>query len=251
MSEYAPFSDAGVANDATDRSRTFISYYTYGAAVALALDLSIRELSANRQSLDDYMTLLWDTYGRPPDPRPGFVARPYSLRDLRASLAELTRNQPFADDFFDRFVEGREAADYERLLSRVGYVVRRSSPERGWIGAVAIEESSTGLVVGSGRGTGLVPFGTPLYEAGVDSGDVIVSIDGRPATRATWAAIGDRRPGDRVSLVVERRDGRRVTTRATLRTDPQIAIAPVESAGGELTEAASTFRRAWLGSRVP
>ena len=44
MSEYAPFADAGVANDAIDRGRTFISYYTYGAAIALGLDLSLRAI---------------------------------------------------------------------------------------------------------------------------------------------------------------------------------------------------------------
>ena len=33
----------------------FCRYYTYGSGIALALDLSLRELSGGKQSLDDYM----------------------------------------------------------------------------------------------------------------------------------------------------------------------------------------------------
>ena len=90
MSEYAPFSDAARSVDPTDQSRSFISYYTYGAAIALALDLSLRETSAGRQSLDDFMRLLWQRFGKPGGAQPGLVGTPYSLDDLRSALAELT-----------------------------------------------------------------------------------------------------------------------------------------------------------------
>src|SRR5690606_16974690 len=42
MSMQAPFVDAGVSNDPTNRGNTFISYYNWGAAIALGLDLTIR-----------------------------------------------------------------------------------------------------------------------------------------------------------------------------------------------------------------
>src|SRR5690606_32949346 len=41
-----------------------VSYYTKGSLVALALDLTIRERSAGRRSLDDVMRLLWTRFGR-------------------------------------------------------------------------------------------------------------------------------------------------------------------------------------------
>ena len=249
MSEYGPFADASLSNDATDRSRTFVSYYTYGAALALGLDLALREMSGNRLSLDSYMRLLWDAYGKPPDPRPGFVARPYSLQDLRVTLAELTGNRGFADEFFDKYIEGREVIDYTRLLGLAGYEVRRSAPSRGWIGNASVVETPRGLVVG-GPGESLVAFGTPLYDAGVDSGDIIVSIDERPATMAAWTAIGSRQPGQRVTLTVRRRDGKTVTTTVTVTADPQVQIISRENAGGSLTAAERAFREAWFGSRV-
>jgi predicted metalloprotease with PDZ domain len=65
MSEYGPFNDAATSIDLNDGGRTFISYYTYGAAVALGLDLSLRELSNGKLSLDDYMRLLWQKHGKP------------------------------------------------------------------------------------------------------------------------------------------------------------------------------------------
>jgi predicted metalloprotease with PDZ domain len=41
-----------------------VSYYTKGSLVALALDLTIREKTRGRKSLDDIMRALWQRYGR-------------------------------------------------------------------------------------------------------------------------------------------------------------------------------------------
>src|SRR5207247_305202 len=43
MSYMAPFADGGHTVDRTNWSNTFISYYTYGSAIALALDLTLRD----------------------------------------------------------------------------------------------------------------------------------------------------------------------------------------------------------------
>lgn len=42
---------------------TVVSYYTKGALIALALDLTIRQFTQQRQSLDDVMRHLWQTHG--------------------------------------------------------------------------------------------------------------------------------------------------------------------------------------------
>lgn len=41
-----------------------VSYYTKGALVAMGLDLTIRQRSDHRHSLDDVMRALWNTFGR-------------------------------------------------------------------------------------------------------------------------------------------------------------------------------------------
>ena len=102
---------------------SFINYYPYGSALALALDLSLRERSAGKLTLDDYMRALWRVHGKPSAARPGYVAKPYTLEDARARLAEMTDDRAFADEFFSRYVEGREVPDYAQLLAPAGVVV--------------------------------------------------------------------------------------------------------------------------------
>lgn len=252
MSEHAPFADAGVANDVDDRSRTYLSYYTHGAAIALALDFALRDRTAGRVSLDDLMRRLWLDFGKTVDPRPGHVARPYTLADLRRVLAAVAADQAFADDFFDRFIEGRDVPDFERLLALAGYLLRPIAP-RAWAGSPRLREEPNGLLVGI---RGLqdrpepVPFGTPLYEAGIDSGDRIVAIGGAPATMAAWLALGSRNIGERVTLSVRRRDGRTEETSVVLRPDPTLRIVPVETTGAPLSPAAKAFRDAWLAAKA-
>jgi predicted metalloprotease with PDZ domain len=260
MSEYAPFADgAGTFVDPTDSSRTFLSYYTYGAGIALALDLSLRELSGGKLSLDDFMRRLWIEHGKPGGPAPGLVAKPYTVENLRDHLAALTGKPAVAEEFFDRYVEGRESPDYVRLLALAGYSLVTAAPSRGWIGNVSVAETPEGLAVGvsgSGRGGGgratPVPFGTPLYKAGIDMGDTIKTIDGQPATAAAWTAIAAKKPGDSVTLVVLRRGGTAVTKTITLERDPTIqkVVASETLPGGSITAAQRAFRDAWLATRV-
>jgi predicted metalloprotease with PDZ domain len=255
MSEYAAFADAARSVDATDRNRTFISYYSYGAAIALALDLSLREMSNGKQSLDDYMRLLWQRHGKPGGPAPGLVGKPYSLKDIRDALADLTGNKTFANEFFDKYIEGRELPDYATLLRGVGYTLRPARPDAAWIGNPQVTEVADGLRVGvttNGGEVNVVPvaFDTPLYKAGVDEDDVITKIDDQAPTLAAWRAISQKRPGDSVTLVVRRRDGKLVTTTAKLVADPAVQVVTIESTGGTLTDAQRTMRDAWLASKA-
>jgi predicted metalloprotease with PDZ domain len=243
MSEQAPFADAATSIDRTDRSRTFISYYDFGAAIALALDLSIRQRTAGSASLDDFMRLLWQRFGRTAENRAGYVGRPYALTDLRDALAEVVKDRAFANDFFDRFVEGREAADYGSLLAAAGYALHLRFPDRGWIGNVQARETGGGVSV-----TGLAPFGTPVYDAGLDLGDVIVTIDEKPATLAAWTAITTRKPGETVVLTIRRRDGKTASVTITVKSDPAVTIDDLAKTA-TLTPEQKAFREAWLGAR--
>src|SRR5690606_24228781 len=75
MSYQAPFVDAATSVDPVNRENTFISYYSYGSVLGLALDLSLRK---NGLNLDGYMKLVWQTYGK--------KEVPYTLQDLRQTL---------------------------------------------------------------------------------------------------------------------------------------------------------------------
>ena len=97
MSQLAPFVDAAVSIDRTAWTNTFISYYTWGAALGLALDLSLRDKTAGKAGIDDYMRLMWTSYGVPGmKAAPGMVARTYSREDLQGRLAQLSGDGAFA-----------------------------------------------------------------------------------------------------------------------------------------------------------
>src|SRR5262245_24165026 len=135
MSRLAPFVDGGRIIDRTNFPITVISYYPFGGAIALALDLTLRDRTDNRLSLDDYMQAMWRTYGKPGGSREGYVEHPYTIADAEAALAEVSGDPAFARDFFGRYIQGHDLADSGRLLARAGFAVRQRTPGRAWVAA--------------------------------------------------------------------------------------------------------------------
>jgi predicted metalloprotease with PDZ domain len=246
MSRLAPFVDAAASIDRTAWPNLFISYYTYGAAIAMGLDLSLRDRSDGKVTLDAYMRALWRQYGRSANQTPGIVPAAYTLRDLERTLGEVSGDPAFAKTFFERFVEGRELVDYGTLLLRAGLVLRKRDAGAVWLGDTRLQAGAGGARVAT-----LVPFGSPLYKAGVAQDDLVVSLDGTDLGQATTveAVLARHRPGATVALRFVRRGGERVDTTITLEEDPRIEIVPIESAGGTLTGEQRRFRDAWLNAQ--
>jgi predicted metalloprotease with PDZ domain len=244
MSQMAAFVDRSSSTDRTNFANTFISYYTWGQVIGLGLDLTLRERSDGRVTLDDFMRALWDTYGRPGTKTPGYVETPYTLGDVKSALAAVSGDAAFAEDFFARYIEGREVMEYAPLLNRAGFVLRRRAAGRSWVGPLRTQDTQTGARVVSD-----VLFSTPAYLAGLDRDDIIVSVGGsRTATSADIErAIATRKPGDSLQVVYDRR-GERITTVLKLGEDPGVELVPAEEAGQTLTDAQRRFRDAWLAS---
>ncbi len=246
MSRLAPFVDAAVAVDRTNWGNTFISYYTWGAAIGLGLDLALRDRTVGRVTLDDLQRDLWTTFGKPGGRQPGFVDRPYTSEDVTARLAAVSGDAAFAEEFITRYVAGHEVPDYERLLSRAGLALVARSPRTAWIGDLNLDVSADGARVGAPT-----PIGSPAYQAGLDQDDVIVTLDGEALTdRSRLDGVLRRRaPGEIVPITYRRRGGQRVTASVTLEADPRREIVTVESTGRSLTAPQKTFREEWLGSK--
>jgi predicted metalloprotease with PDZ domain len=244
MSRMAPFVDGGRTVDRTDWSTTVISYYPFGGAIALALDLSLRDRTEGRLSLDDFMQLMWRKYGKPGGSREGYVDHPYTVADAEETLAEVSGDRAFAHDFFARYIQGHDVADYARLLSRAGFVVRKRNAGRAWLGDLRLE-SRGGTHLAS-----LVAPTWPLYAAGVDQDDELQLVDGqRIGGDGDIASVLQRhKPGDKVTIVFVDRTGVPKTATITLSEDPHVEVVPVESAGA-LTVAQQTFRSRWLGAK--
>jgi predicted metalloprotease with PDZ domain len=245
MSRLAPFVDSAAWIDPTNWPNTYLSYYTFGAAIGLALDLTLRDRTDGRVSLDDYMRALWRAHGRPGGEAPGLVARPYTLSDARRILGQVAGDAAFADDFFDRYVEGREIVDYRRLLARAGMVLRPRNAGRSWLGNVEFSFDGEGA-----RIAGPTVIGTPIYNAGLDAGDVLTTLEGDAirSREALEAALARRKPGDRLRATFTRLDRDQKTT-IVLVEDPRLEIVPIERTGKSLGEAEQRFRQSWLGRK--
>jgi predicted metalloprotease with PDZ domain len=237
MSRHAPFVDAAVSIDPVNTVNTFISYYTYGQALALGIDLSIRAQFPGK-SLDDWMRAMWR---RHPD-----ADRPYTLEDLEAALAESTGSREFAADVFRRHVYGKEPMDYDSLLARAGMLLEKRADAQPWLGAPALRFTDGGAEI-----TNATLRGSPLYNAGLDRGDRITDWAGKqPKTQAGLDAILEKhKPGDRLALKVETRSGPK-DVEVVLAESPVRRMAPYELADKTLTPEMAAFREAWLGSKA-
>lgn len=234
-SRYAVFADAGVAIDQTNKGNIFLSYYTYGAATALALDLKLR--ADFKLTLDDYMRALWKAYGKPE------IA--YTIPDLEKTLGVLTKNQSFAADFFKRYIYGTEKNDYAKLLLNAGYVLRKANAGKAYtgIGRVTFDD-----------GKAIVPqtlSGTPAYDAGLDFGALLLTIDGiEIKDQSALTKVTDaHKPGDVVDVTYNYH-GTAKSTKLTFTENPILEIVSIEKTGGSLTKEMQNFRDNWLNSQI-
>ena len=235
MSRRAVFTDAGVSIDPSNYTNTITSYYYYGGAIALALELRLR--TEFNLTLDDYMRQVWLARGK--------VMKPYTISDLQNDLAKLT-NAKFAADFFSKYIYGVEKNDYESLLAKAGYLIRRSQAGRAWTGQF------TNPIAGRpGQPVYSTTIGTPLYKASLDVGDVILKADGKELnnTQSFNQIIAAKKPGDKITLVYTNRAGEHETT-LTLEENPAIEVVTFEKAGKPLTKEQETFRNSWLSTKV-
>jgi predicted metalloprotease with PDZ domain len=244
MSEMAPFIDGGRTVDRTNWSTTVYSYYPFGGAIALALDLSLRDRTDSRLSLDDFMRAMWRNFGKPGGAREGYVDRPYTSADAEATLAEVSGDRAFARDFFAKYVHGHDVADYARLLARAGFVVRKRNAGRAWLGDLSLEFRPEAKV------KSLVAPAWPIYAAGIDQDDELRQIDGhRISSDADLAAaLARHKPGDAATIVYVDRTGAAKTATIRLAEDPHVEVVPVESSGA-IDRAQQAFRDRWLKSR--
>ncbi|MDB5125034.1 MAG: glycyl aminopeptidase [Mucilaginibacter sp.] len=246
-SNHAVFADAGVSIDPNNDNNIFTSYYFYGGATALALDLRLR--SEFNLTLDDYMREVWLARGK--------VMKPYTVPDLQSDLARLTKNPKFAADFFNRYINGIEKNNYEALLAKAGLVLRRAQPGKAWAGPLstmpgrgksgqARTNGTEGLSIQSST-----IMGTPIYKAGLDAGDIILKADGKEIkdAQAFNDVVGSKKPGEKIAISYRNRTGNHETTIA-LEENPYFEVVTNEKAGKALSKDQETFRTNWLSSKI-
>ncbi len=222
MSYQAPFVDAARSVDPVNRSNTFISYYSYGSVLGLALDLSLREKDLN---LDDYMKLVWNKYGK--------NEKPYTVADLQNTLNEFAGDK-FGDEFFNKYIHKSEMPDMKRLFESVG---------------VSLTQDPNVVLFGAGLNrnnmiSGNTKIGSSSYNAGLERGDKIIQIGDYVLNDNFSDILKNFKPGDETKVVYERL-GNKQETNLTFVNNPSYTI--------EINKDASDTQKAkrddWLSSK--
>lgn len=174
-------------------------YYPKGSLTGLLLDISIRNATDNRHSLDEVMRNLYTRFYR--------QGKGFRTADLLALLTEA--GMPDVAGFYQRYINGRDPFPYEQILPLAGIAVKRTSTTSIFLGV------SFG---GAANVLGGVVDGGPAQTAGLQAGDTIVSVgdiavapdkDWGPAFRSRYAGQAGPIP------VVIRRDGKQLTLNVT------------------------------------
>lgn len=225
-------------------TNAIVSYYTKGAMVALALDLTLREGTGDRCSLDDVMRELYARHGET-----GVGVAEDGVQIVAAEVSGL-----HLDSFFDMALQGTDDALWERLVEllrgvgvRARLRPREGNKDRGGKeGKVARARWDVRGELGFGlRGTSTrvawVREGSPAMVAGLSAGDEIVALDGIKASSSVLDDIAARAPGEAVTLHIFRRDELHELTAMVARAPlDTVYLEPIDDSQ------ASARREAWL-----
>ena len=214
-----------------DRS---ISYYNKGQIVGEMLDLSIRDVTDNRKSLDDVMRRMNDEYAK--------KGKFYDDSDGVRAVAEDVSGTNLAD-FFQRYVAGTDEVPYEKFLASAGLELKVDTlkvAELGFWTAGGRSSSSETTV------SQVVP-GSSAETAGLVAGDVLLQLNGDnvPGSLMRWAR--QHSPGETVKLRV-RRDNKELDISFALGTNEmrKYSISEVSHA----TDKQKKIREGWLRGTV-
>jgi predicted metalloprotease with PDZ domain len=105
------FAEVSIKKAGEKKTTYRFGVYDGGWAIAFALDLTIREKTAGRRNLDDFMRLMYRKFG--------LTGTKYKYADLVATASETAESD--MSDFFKRYVEGTEVLPVASMLEKVGY----------------------------------------------------------------------------------------------------------------------------------
>jgi len=223
-----------------------VNYYSKGALVALALDLTIRRETHSRASLDHVMVALWQRFGREGN---GLEENDFEALAEEVSGIELK-------SFFRSAVHGREDLPLSELLADFAVELRwrvTAGPEDlGGSSASLPEEPLLGLGVGyrpcdGGLELDKIIAGGPAERGGLIPGDVLIALAGlRVSDRNLKKRLARLESGESVSATVFRGD-ELLEFQIVLEEAPEDTCALALE--DEPSSAALERRDLWLGTR--
>lgn len=162
--------DASLSAWIRPRDGTEYLYYPKGALAGLLLDVIIRDASDNRGSLDGVMRNLYQSTA--------LRGRGFTSDEWWSAVSREASGKSF-EDFYARFVDGREPYPLDSILRLAGLRVGGDEQREPRLGVTTMQDTS-GVVV-----TQPLPGGPPL-PTGLASGDVLLAVGGIGLNDPLW-----------------------------------------------------------------
>ncbi len=234
----ASFLDDAPHAQRTNLENTSISYYPKGELLGLVLDLIIRGRTKGRASLDDVFKRLYeDFYVKSANSSYYLRGRGYTVEDFENAVTAVAGAE--LGDFFQRYVRDVTSPPYTEAFGFVGLKLVRRQAREPYNAGISLEwEDPQGLTIENVRSDSVAE------RAGLQAGDQIVSLAGKPARRETWLlTLAGFKPKDSVPIVV-RRDRRTIKSTLVLGEAERFEYLIEEDPGA--TAEQKTLRAAWL-----
>jgi predicted metalloprotease with PDZ domain len=168
-----------------------VSYYAKGQVLGVLLDILIRDRTNNEKSLDDVLRALNNEFAK--------KNRPYrDSLDVRLT-AEQVAGGSF-EEFFRRYVSHAEPLPYSEMLSLAGLILRTSQRKRPVLGFFTERGASGEVII---RNVDPESFAA---QAGLRSGDVILSWNGSEPPRNPERWVYSQKAGSVVHVRIRRDD---------------------------------------------
>lgn len=220
-----------------DKSANRELVYDGGSLVAAALDIQIRNLTQNRNGLDDVMQQMYREFG--------LTGRAYAMKDVIRIVSQIT-DEDF-EPFFCKYVIGTERLPLEAYLKDAGMDVTieygETLPNLRYI----VQEMLQIKSLGGPPGDGMFIHRSPQYR----DDDELIGINGvRVKTFSDIRKVAkDWKFGDVVMLALMR-DGEEITLPVTLGgrfKQPPLETGIIDVTITKKTDSTDTQRAIWLG----
>jgi predicted metalloprotease with PDZ domain len=174
------------------RPERSISYYNKGELLGVMLDLAIRDASQGRASLREMLQWMNQNYAK--------KARYFNDSDGVREAAEAVSHADLGW-FFTNYVAGREEIPWNTFLRTVGLRVVVGMNAQADPGFTASRNFDGPMVI-----AGVSP-GSEAERAGLQAGDTILEIQGKPAGQELRQTFSRMNPGDSITVKIRARRG--------------------------------------------
>jgi len=233
----APFIDRAEHAQATNLHNTSISYYPKGELIGMVMDLLLRGRTKGKTSLDDIMREMYqEFYVKSSNSSYYLRGRGYKTEDLERIVAR--RSGVDFSDFFKRYIRDVEMLPYEEAFAYAGLRLVKTQAKEPFDAGLSIQFEERKPIIQNVRNN------SPAEDAGLQSGDQIVSLGGKDVTNDSWLKTLARfKIGASVPVTVKR-DRRTIKANIVLGQPERFEYTIEESASA--TAEQKTLRAAWL-----